>query len=58
MPSQKTSTILGVTEPVVSQTVLETTSLLSLDKPRMLGAIDIPHSTRHIDIAAVIEPLK
>ncbi len=52
------STIEGVTEPVVSQTVLETTSLLSLDKPRMLGAIDIPHSTRHIDIAAVIEPLK
>jgi type II secretory pathway component GspD/PulD (secretin) len=52
------STIEGVTEPVVSQTVLETTSLLSPDKPRMLGAIDIPHSTRHIDIAAVIEPLK
>ena len=52
------SIIEGVTEPVVSQTVLETTSLLSLGKPRMLGAIDIPHSTHHIDIAAVIEPLK
>jgi hypothetical protein len=51
-------TIAGVTEPVVRQSVLDGTSVLTLDKPFMLGAIDVPNSTRHIDIAAVVEQLK
>ena len=52
------STIAGVTEPVVRQAVLEGTSLLTLDKPAMLGTIDIPNSTRHMDIAVVVEQVK
>jgi type II secretory pathway component GspD/PulD (secretin) len=51
-------TISGVTEPVVRQSVLDGTSLLTLDKPAMLGAIDVPNSTHHIDIAAVVEQVK
>jgi hypothetical protein len=51
-------TIAGVTEPVVRQSVLDGTSVLTLDKPFMLGTIDVPNSTRHIDIAAVVEQLK
>lgn len=52
------STIAGVTEPVVRQSVLEGTAVLPLDKPAMLGTIDVPNSTRHIDIAVVIEQVK
>jgi len=51
-------TIAGVTEPVVRQSVLDGTSTLTLDKPAMLGTIDVPNSTHHIDIAAVVEQIK
>lgn len=51
-------TIMGVTEPVIRQTVLQGTSLLTLDKPTMLGSIDVPNSTRHYDIAVVLQPIK
>lgn len=51
-------TIAGVTEPVVRQSVLDGTSILTLDKPAMLGTIDVPNSTRHIDIAVVVEEVK
>ncbi len=49
-------TISNVQEPVVRQRVLQTTSKLTLDKPVMLGSMDVPGSTHRIDIAAVIEP--
>jgi type II secretory pathway component GspD/PulD (secretin) len=52
------STIAGVQEPVVRQTVLEGTSLLTLNKPVMLGTIDVPNSTHHFDIAVVLDPIK
>jgi type II secretory pathway component GspD/PulD (secretin) len=51
-------TIAGVTEPVVRQSVLDGTVTLTLDKPGMLGTIDVPNSTHHIDIAAVVEQVK
>jgi type II secretory pathway component GspD/PulD (secretin) len=51
-------TISGVTEPVVRQSVLDGTSVLTLDKPAMLGTIDVPNTTRHIDIAVLIEQVK
>ena len=51
-------TISGVTEPVIRQSVLDGTSVLTLDKPAMLGTIDVPSSTHHIDIAAVVEQVK
>ena len=52
------STIAGVQEPVVRQTVLQGTSLLSPGKPIMLGSIDVPTTTRHFDIAVVLDQVK
>ena len=52
------STINGVTEPVVRQTVLQGTSFLAPGKPVMLGSIDVPGSTRHFDIAVVLDQVK
>lgn len=51
-------TIASVTEPVVRQSVLDGTSILTLDKPALLGTIDVPNSARHIDIAVVVEQVK
>jgi hypothetical protein len=51
-------TIAGVTEPVVRQSVLDGTSTLTLDKPLMLGTIDIPNTARHMDIAVLVEQIK
>jgi type II secretory pathway component GspD/PulD (secretin) len=54
----QTSTIAGVTEPIVRQTVLEGISAVTLGKPLMLGSIDVPNSTRHLDIDVSIEQVK
>jgi type II secretory pathway component GspD/PulD (secretin) len=51
-------TIAGVTEPVVRQSVLDGTSVLTLDKPFMLGTIDVPNTARHMDIAVLVEQIK
>jgi type II secretory pathway component GspD/PulD (secretin) len=53
-----TNTIAGVAEPVVRQSVLESVSIAALGKPLMLGSIDIPNSTRHIDVDVMVELLK
>ena len=45
-------------DPIVRQTVLEGTSFLSLGKPLMLGSVDIPGSTRHMDIEVVMEQVQ
>ena len=47
--------IEGVNEPVIRQTSLEGTSLLTLGKPLVLGSVDIPWSTRHVDVEATVE---
>ncbi len=52
------NTIAGVQEPVVRQTVLEGVSAVTLGKPLMLGSIDIPNSTRHLDIDVSVDQLK
>ena len=52
------STIAGVQEPVVRQTVLEGISIVTFGKPVMLGTIDVPNSTHHFDIAVVLDPIK
>lgn len=52
------STIAGIQEPVVRQTVFDGTSELSPGKPVMLGSIDVPNSTHHFDIAVVLDPIK
>jgi type II secretory pathway component GspD/PulD (secretin) len=44
-------TISGVTEPVIRQTLLDATSL-----HLTLGSVDIPGSTRHVDVEVLAEP--
>jgi len=53
-----TNTIAGVAEPVVRQSVLQSSSNVTLGKPLMLGSIDVPNSTRHLDLDVLVEPLK
>ena len=52
------STIAGVQEPVVRQTVLEGNSFLVLGKPLMLGSVDVPNTTHRFDIAVVMDAIK
>ncbi len=44
-------------DPVIRQSLLEGTSVLTPGKPQTVGSIDIVGSTRHIDIEVVAEPL-
>jgi type II secretory pathway component GspD/PulD (secretin) len=48
---------VGEQDPIVRQTVLEGTSFLTLGKPLMLGSVDIPGSTRHMDVDVVMEQI-
>jgi type II secretory pathway component GspD/PulD (secretin) len=52
------NTIAGVTEPVVRQSVIQGYSAVALSKPLMLGSIDIPASTRHLDIDVTVDEIK
>jgi type II secretory pathway component GspD/PulD (secretin) len=51
------NTIAGVEEPVIRQTSLSGESTLSPGKPTMLGSVDIPTTTRRLDIEVVMEQL-
>jgi type II secretory pathway component GspD/PulD (secretin) len=46
---------VGGQDPVIRQTSLEGTSFLTPGKPLMLGSVDIPGSTRHLDVEVVME---
>ena len=46
---------VGVADPIIRQSLLEGTSFLTAGKPVVLGSIDIPGSTRHLDIEVVME---
>jgi type II secretory pathway component GspD/PulD (secretin) len=45
----------GVDDPVIRQTVLEGTSILTPGKQVMLGSLDVPGSTRHLEMGVVVE---
>ncbi len=45
-------------DPVIRQTVLEGTAILTPGKPLVLGSLDIPGSTRHQDVEVVMEVVK
>jgi len=49
--------IAGVREPIIRQATLRGESLLAPHKPLMLGSVDIPSSTNHLDIEVLMEPL-
>jgi hypothetical protein len=46
---------MGPQDPVIRQTSLEGTSFLTPGKPLVLGAVDIPGSTRHLDVEVVMD---
>jgi type II secretory pathway component GspD/PulD (secretin) len=46
---------VGLEDPIIRQSILEGTSFLTLGKPLVLGSIDIPGSTRHLDVEVVME---
>jgi type II secretory pathway component GspD/PulD (secretin) len=49
---------LGSQDPVIRQSTLEGTSFLALGKPLVLGSMDIPGSTRHLDVEVVMEAVR
>jgi type II secretory pathway component GspD/PulD (secretin) len=49
---------VGAQDPIVRQTVMEGTSLLTPGKPLVLGSLDIAGSTRHQDIEVVMEVVR
>ncbi len=51
------TTIAGVVEPVIRQSELKGAAYLTPGKPLMLGSLDIPASTHHLDIEVVMEQL-
>ncbi|HXC97374.1 MAG TPA: secretin N-terminal domain-containing protein [Edaphobacter sp.] len=48
---------LGPQDPIFRQTALEGTVLLVPGKAMVLGALDIPGSTRHVDVDVMMEPI-
>lgn len=49
---------VGAQDPVIRQSSLEGTSFLTVGKPLVLGSMDIPGSTRHLDVEVVMEAVK
>jgi hypothetical protein len=49
---------VGINDPVIRQARLENTSLLTPGKPMMLGSLDVPGSTRHLDVEVVVEVVR
>lgn len=45
-------------DPVIRQTSLEGSAFLTPGKPMILGSLDIPGSTRHMDVEVVMEAIK
>ena len=50
--------VVGAQDPILRQTVLDGTSDLTVGKAMVLGALDIPGSTRHEEIAVAWELVK
>jgi type II secretory pathway component GspD/PulD (secretin) len=46
---------VGGQDPVIRQTTLEGTSFVDLGKPLLLGSLDTPGSTRHLDVEVLME---
>jgi hypothetical protein len=55
--SEEQSTV-GIKDPVIRQMVLQNTTLLTPGKPVMLGSMDVPGSTRHLDVEVVVEVVR
>jgi len=49
---------VGSSDPVIRQGTLQNTASLTLGKPVMLGSLDVPGSSMHMDIEVVLELVK
>jgi type II secretory pathway component GspD/PulD (secretin) len=49
---------VGAQDPVIRQTSVEGTSILTEGKPLILGSMDIPGTTRHLDIDVMLEAVR
>lgn len=49
---------VGLQDPIIRQSQVEGTSFLTPGKPVILGSMDVPGSTRHLDIEVVMEAVK
>jgi type II secretory pathway component GspD/PulD (secretin) len=49
---------VGAQDPIIRQTVLAGTSFLTPGKPLVLGSLDIPGSTRRLDVSVMMEQVK
>ncbi|NYF88099.1 hypothetical protein HDF08_000166 [Edaphobacter lichenicola] len=45
----------GPQAPIIRQTQIQSTSFLTAGRPLILGSLDIPGSTRHVDIEVVMD---
>ena len=45
-------------DPAIRQTMLECASMVTLGKPLILGSLDIPESTRRLDVEVVMEAIR
>jgi hypothetical protein len=50
--------IVGVSEPVIRQTYVDVTSMITSGKSIAVGSLDVPGSTRHLEVAVLIEPVR
>ena len=48
----------GAQDPIIRQTQIQSTSFLTAGKPLILGSLDIPGSSRHVDIEVVMDLVK
>ncbi len=48
---------VGAQNPIIRETSVEGTSILTPGKPLMLGSMDIQGGTRHLDVDVVTEPV-
>ncbi len=55
-PEERAS--LGADDPIIRQAQIEGTANLVPGKPLMLGALDVPGSTRHINVSVVAEVVR
>jgi type II secretory pathway component GspD/PulD (secretin) len=46
---------VGPQDPVIRQTSMEGTSVLTMGKPLMLFSVDVPGSARHVDVEVMME---
>jgi type II secretory pathway component GspD/PulD (secretin) len=49
---------VGAQDPIIRQSILDGVSILTTGKPLVLGSLDIPGSTRRLDVAVVMELVK